>query len=79
MNKMDFSQARNKFNELYQKKELIPKSLCSVDGKFIDNITIKDVNGNPNEEYYKWEFIYSLINSELIPSSDFFGAEIYFP
>lgn len=79
MNKMDFSQARNKFNELYQKKELIPKSLCSVDGKFIDNITIKDVNGNPNEEYYKWEFIYSLINSELIPSRDYIGAEIYFP
>lgn len=76
---MDFSQARNKFNELYQKKELIPKSLCSVDGKFIDNITIKDVNGNPNEEYYKWEFIYSLINSELIPSRDYIGAEIYFP
>ena len=79
MNKMDFSQARNKYNELYQQKAILPKSLCSVDGKFIDNISIKDVNGNPNEEYYKWEFIYSLINSELIPSRDYIGAEIYFP
>lgn len=79
MMKMDFSQARNKFNDLYQKKSILSKSFCSVDGKFIEDISIKDKHDNPNEEYYKWEFIYSLINSGLIPSRDYIGAEIYFP
>lgn len=76
---MDFSQARINFINNYQGKDYLPKSLCTVDGKFIENISIKDVNGKPNEEYYKWEFIYSLINSKKIPSRDFIGTEIYFP
>lgn len=76
---MDFSQARIKFNEMYQNKDIIQKSLCTVDGKFIENISIKDVHGQPNEEYYKWQFIYSLVQSERIPSRDYIGSEIYFP
>ena len=79
MANMDFAQARIKFNELYQGKAELPKSLCTVDGKFIENISIKDVHGKPNEEFYKWQFIYSLIQSERIPSRDYIGAEIYFP
>ncbi len=76
---ISFSQARIKYNNLYKGKEILPSSLCTVDGKFIDNISLKDVHGNPNEEYYKWEFIYSLINSGKIPSRDYVGAEVYFP
>lgn len=60
-------------------KDIIPKSICTVDGKFINNILIKDVHGRPNEEFYKWQFIYSIVNAELIPSRDYIGAEIYFP
>ena len=60
---MDFSQARINYNNEFRGKEVLPKSLCTVDGTFVENISIKDVNGNPNEEYYKWEFIYSLISS----------------
>lgn len=76
---MDFSQARINYNNEFRGKEVLPKSLCTVDGTFVENISIKDVNGNPNEEYYKWEFIYSLISSGKIPSRDYIGAEIYFP
>lgn len=76
---MDFSQARINYNNTYKNEQYISKSLCTVDGKFITNISIKDVHGKPNEEYYKWEFIYSLINSGKIPSRDYIGAEVHFP
>lgn len=79
MTSMDFSQARIKYNNEYLGKKFLPKSICTVDGKFVDNISIKDVHGEPNEEFYKWQFIYSLVNAELIPSRDYIGAEIYFP
>ena len=55
---MDFSQAKIKFDKEYLTKDILKKSLCTVDGKFIDDINLKDVNGKPNEEFYKWEFIY---------------------
>lgn len=79
MASIDFSQSRIKFNNEYYGKEYLSKSICTVDGKFIDNISLKDVHGKPNEEFYKWQFIYSMVNSELIPSRDYIGAEIYFP
>ena len=79
MKGVDFSQARIKYNDEYMHKSVLSKSLCTVDGKFIENISIKDVHGEPNEEFYKWQFIYSLVSAELIPSRDYIGAEIYFP
>lgn len=39
---------------------------------------IKSNNGSPNEEYYKWQFLYSLVYSGLYPK-DYIGAEIGFP
>lgn len=77
--KMEFSQARINYKNDYGDKDVLPKSFCTVDGKFIENIKIKDVHGQPNEEFYKWEFIYSMIQSGRIPSRDYIGAEIYFP
>lgn len=76
---MEFSQARIKFNQQYSNKDTLEKSLCTVDGKFISNIALRDVHGGKNEEFYKWEFIYSMIQSGRIPSRDYIGAEIYFP
>lgn len=76
---MEFSQARINYNHVYGNESVLPKSFCTVDGKFVENIKIKDVHGKPNEEFYKWEFIYSMIQSGRIPSRDYIGAEIYFP
>ena len=76
---MEFSQARLNYNHVYGNESVLPKSFCTVDGKFVENIKIKDVHGKPNEEFYKWEFIYSMILSGRIPSRDYIGAEIYFP
>lgn len=42
---MEFSQARINFNHEYAKKSVLPKSFCTVDGKFIENISINDVHG----------------------------------
>ncbi|VIG08812.1 type i restriction enzyme m subunit [Clostridioides difficile] len=75
---MNFSEARIKFNEEFKGLSQINKSLVTVDGKFINNINILDSSGIPNEEYYKWQFIYSLISSGLY-SRDYIGTEIYFP
>lgn len=76
---MEFSQARIKFNQIYANQTVLDKSLCTVDGKFIQNISLRDVHGEKNEEFYKWEFIYSMIQAGRIPSRDYIGAEIYFP
>ncbi|MEC1717211.1 N-6 DNA methylase [Schinkia azotoformans] len=75
---MNFSEAKLKFDTEFKSKDVLPKSLVTVDGKFIENIKIKDVHGNNNEEYYKWQFIYSLLQSKLY-SRDHIGTEIYFP
>jgi type I restriction enzyme M protein len=75
---MNFSEAKIKFDTEYKNKNVLSRSLVTVDGKYLDNIKIKDINGNPNEEYYKWQFIFSLIASGLY-SRDYIGTEIYFP
>lgn len=76
--RVTFSTSKSKFDTKYQTATVLRRSLCTVDGRFVDNIVIKDIKGEPNEEYFKWQYIYSLIESNLI-ARDFIGAEIYFP
>ncbi|APH18327.1 HsdM family class I SAM-dependent methyltransferase [Clostridium botulinum] len=75
---MSFAESRLKFQQRYLNEETLRKSLVTVDGKWLENISLIRSNGEKNEEYYKWEFIYSIINSELY-SRDYIGTEIYFP
>lgn len=75
---MNFSQAKADYDSKYRNRTHLLKSLTTVDGKFIDNINLKDVHNQNNEEYYKWQFISSLIQSGSI-SRDYIGTEIYFP
>lgn len=35
-------------------------------------------DGSKNEQYYKWQFLYSIVNSGLFPK-DLIGTEIHFP
>ena len=46
--------------------------------EFSKRTSIKNRKGEPNEEYYKWQLIYSLIASDLFPT-DCIGTEVYFP
>lgn len=75
---MTFSKSRIKYDVSYKNISFLSKSLCTVDGKFLNNISLVNTNNESNEEYYKWQFIYALIDSGLIPR-DYIGAEIYFP
>lgn len=75
---MSFSKSKIKFDQKYKSTSVLKKSLCTVDGKFIKNITLVNSKGENNEEYFKWQFIYALIDADLIPR-DYIGTEIYFP
>lgn len=75
---MTFIQSKNQFDAKHKTQSMLKKSLVPVDGKYITNIPLKDKNGGFLEEYYKWQFIYSLIN-EGFYSKDYIGVEIYFP
>ncbi len=39
---------------------------------------IKGVAGKPNEEFYKWQFLYALIYSGMY-AKDYIGTEVCFP
>lgn len=74
---LKFVEAKQEFDTLYQGRSeftsIVPVHL-EVGKKF----KIKGSKNQPNEEYYKWQFFYSLINSGLY-QKDFLGAEILFP
>lgn len=75
---MSFSKSKIKFDQKYKNTSVLKRSLCTVDGKFVENISLVNSKGDDNEEYFKWQFIYALIDANLI-SRDFIGTEIYFP
>ncbi len=75
---MRFTEAKDKFDEEFKKTLFLKKSLVPSNGRYIENISLKNKFGKSSEEYYKWQFIYSLINSGLY-SKDFIGVEIHFP
>ncbi len=57
---MTFVELKKKFDNKYSNKSYIRRSFVPVNGKFITDVSIKDKKGNPSEEYYKWQFIYSM-------------------
>ena len=73
-----FLEAKVEFDGKYKATEFLKTSLVTVNGKIIENIRIKNEKGERIEEYYKWQFIYSLIYSGLY-AKDFIGVEVYFP
>jgi len=73
-----FFEAKTEFDEIYKNITVLPQSLVPVNGRTIQNISIKNQKGENTEEYYKWQFIYALIHSGLYPK-DFIGIEVRFP
>lgn len=72
-----FLEKKQKFDELNKNKTKF-KSIVSVYLTTNKDFSIKNTKGQNNEEYYKWQFSYALINSGLY-KKDFVGAEVYFP
>jgi type I restriction enzyme M protein len=75
---MTFIESKKKFDDTYKNTLLLKKSLVPINGKYIENISLKNKQGKPSEEFYKWQFVYSIIDSNLY-SKDFIGTEIHFP
>jgi type I restriction enzyme M protein len=75
---MTFTESKKEFDSKYGSTLILPKSLVPINGEYKGDISLKNKKGEPSEEYYKWQFIYSLIDSGLY-SKDFIGVEISFP
>jgi type I restriction enzyme M protein len=73
-----FLKVKTEFEEKYKNTRSLDRSIVSVNGKLINSIKIRNAKGEKTEEYYKWQFIYSLIYSGLY-QKDFIGVEVYFP
>ena len=73
-----FSEKKIEFDNGLGMNSFISTSLVPVDGKYISNVKIKNKNSEKLEEYYKWQFVYSIINSSMY-NKDYIGVEIRFP
>jgi len=73
----DFSKKKNEFDAKYTTMTEI-EGFVPIHLSLNKKCSIKKVSGHKNEEYYKWQFLYALINSGLY-NKDFIGAEVHFP
>ena len=73
-----FAQAKQAFDDGPGKLRYLPQSIVPVDGKPKTDLEIRRGDGAPLEEFYKWQFIYALINSGLY-AKDYIGVEVRFP
>ena len=73
-----FTAAKCRFDEQFANEDVLDITPVTVDGKIREHVQIRNIKGEPLEEYYKWQFITSLINSGLF-AKDFIGAEVRFP
>ena len=72
-----FRESKDDFNENYENEQFID-SIVPVNGEMKRGISIKNADSSNNEEFYKWQFIYSIISSGLY-NKDYIGAEVFFP
>lgn len=72
-----FLQSKEEFDDKYAHQTEFT-GFIPVDLEFKKACKIKNSKNEPNEEYYKWQFFYSLIYSGLYPK-DYIGAEVHFP
>ncbi|MBN1795432.1 MAG: N-6 DNA methylase [Sedimentisphaerales bacterium] len=72
-----FTKYKDDFDNKYSnKKEFV--CFLPVDTTLNKKTQIKGARGNPNEEYYKWQFLSGIVNSGMY-AKDFIGTEVYFP
>lgn len=68
--KLDFD---NKYSTAIEFAHFLPEHLTVT-----KKTTLKKKSGSNNEQYYKWQFFYSLVHSGMY-SKDYIGTEVYFP
>jgi type I restriction enzyme M protein len=74
---LNFTECKNEFNQKYKGHT---DFACFLPVHLSQNVTasIKNKSGQPNEEFYKWQFFYSIVHSGMY-SKDYIGTEVYFP
>lgn len=72
-----FLSSKNEFDDLYKNEKNI-KSFLPVHLSENKNCIIKDKHNMPSEDYYKWQFFYSIVYSGLY-AKDYLGTEVHFP
>lgn len=72
-----FTEAKNEFDNKYS---AITEYDCFLSEHLTFNkkTNFKKKNGQPNEQYYKWQFLYSIVQSGLF-AKDYIGTEVHFP
>ncbi|MDI9356845.1 MAG: N-6 DNA methylase, partial [Chitinophagaceae bacterium] len=74
---MTFTEAKQEFDSKYESVVefdcFIPEHLT-----FNKKTNFKKKNGTKNEQYYKWQFLYAIIQSGLY-TKDYIGTEVQFP
>jgi len=73
-----FTETKSAFDAGPGKATELSHSLVPVDGRVKKNIPIRNAEGAPLEEFYKWQFLYGLIYSGLY-AKDYIGVEVRFP
>lgn len=74
---MTFTEAKHEFDKKYG-------TATEYDCFLTEHLTFgrktnfKKKNGQPNEQFYKWQFLYSIVQSGLF-AKDFIGTEVQFP
>lgn len=74
---MTFTEAKNDFDSKYANVIELTHFL-SEHLSYGKVSNLKKKGGEPNEQYYKWQFLYSIIHSGLF-AKDYIGTEILFP
>lgn len=72
-----FLEAKQEFDGKYSSKQEF-EAFIPVHQTHNERYTIKNKNGERNEEYYKWQFFYALVNSGLY-SKDYLACEVHLP
>ena len=76
MNK--FNENIKKFDEKYKNYNEMTSLVSVHTDARKEKCVIRNESKKIREEYYKWQFIYTLIYSNLIPK-EYIGTEVYFP
>ena len=72
-----FSQMKIEFDKKYENVTEI-NIFISEHLTFSKKVCLQNKNKGKNEQYYKWQFFYSLISSGMYVK-DYIGTEVYFP
>lgn len=74
---MKFSEIKQEFDQKYSNVSEFDCFL-PVHLNYNKNTSFKKKDGSKNEEFYKWQFLYSIVNSGLF-HKDYIGTEVHFP